>query len=118
MKTALKFGAVALVALLFVVLPGGGRALDVAAMLLTIVFLAAIALFGFRLYRENQLTLDSLEPRQRVVLYGSVALAFLVFTVTGLLFTAGLPGVLIWVALLGACSYGVFWVLVRSRRLE
>ena len=118
MKTALKFGAVALVALLFVVLPGGGRALDVAAMLLTIVFFTAIALFGYRLYREHQLTLDSLEPRRRALLYGSVALAFLVFTATSVLFTAGLPGVLIWLALLGACSYGVFWVLVRSRRLE
>jgi len=117
-KTALKFGVVALVALVFVMLPGGGRALDVAAMLLTIVFFAAIALFGFRLYRENQLTLDALEPRQRAILYGSVALAFLVFTATSLLFAVGLPGVLIWLALLGGASSGVFWVLVRSRRID
>ena len=30
----------------------------------------------------------------------------------------GLPGVLIWLALLGGASYGVFWVLVRSRRID
>ena len=47
-----------------------------------------------------------------------MGLAFLVFTATSLLFAAGLAGVLVWLALLGACSYGVFWVLVRSRRVE
>ena len=118
MKSALKFGVVALVALAIVVLPGGGAALNVALTLLTVAFFMAIAFFGFRLYRENQFTLDALEPRQRGVLYGAVGLAFLVFTATSLLFAAGLAGVLVWLALLGACSYGVFWVLVRSRRVE
>jgi len=118
MATWMKFGLVALVALLLFLLPGGGSALDLALTLLSIAFFAAIALFGYRLHRENRLTLDALDSRQRLILYGSIGLAFLTFTATRLLFALSVVGVLMWLALLGACSYGVYWVLVRSRRLE
>ena len=111
-----KFGVVALVALLFVALPGGGASLAFAGTLLSVIFFVAIAFFGYRLYRENQFTLNSLNTRQRVVLYGSIGLAFLTFTATPRLF-AGI-GILVWLALLALCSYGVYWVLVTSRRLD
>jgi hypothetical protein len=116
MDNAWKFGLVALVALLLVVVPGGAPALEVALTLLSIGFFAAIAFFGYRLYREHALTIDSLDQRQRLILYGSVALAFLTFTATPRLFNG--VGVLLWLALLALCSYGVYWVLVRSRRLS
>jgi hypothetical protein len=116
MQFAWKFGVVALIALVLVVLPGGGSALDVAVTLLTIAFFTAIALLGYRLFREHRFELDSLEPRQRLVLYGSVGLAFLTFTATNRLFDEGGIGVLAWLALLGLCSYGVFWVYSRYRR--
>lgn len=118
MKLALKFGIVALIALVLTVAPGGGQTLNVFLTLLTVAFFAAIGLFGFRLYRENRFTLDALTDRQRLVLYGSIGLAFLTFTATRLLFSQELPGVLVWLALLGLCSYGGYWVLVRSRRME
>jgi hypothetical protein len=116
MQFAWKLGVVALIALVLVVLPGGGSALDVALTLLTIAFFAAIALLGYRLYREHRFELDSLEPRQRLVLYGSVGLALVTFTATNRLFEEGGIGVLAWLALLGLCSYGVFWVYTRYRR--
>jgi O-antigen/teichoic acid export membrane protein len=116
MQFAWKLGVVALIALVLVVLPGGGSALDVALTLLTIAFFAAIALLGYRLYREHRFELDSLEPRQRLVLYGSVGLALVTFTATNRLFDEGGIGVLAWLALLGLCSYGVFWVYTRYRR--
>jgi O-antigen/teichoic acid export membrane protein len=116
MQFAWKLGVVALIALVLVVLPGGGSALDVALTLLTIAFFTAIALLGYRLYREHRFELESLEPRQRLVLYGSVGLAFLTFTATNRLFDEGGIGVLAWLALLGLCSYGVFWVYSRYRR--
>lgn len=116
MSNLWKFGVVALIALLLVVLPGGGSALNLVLTLLSIAFFAAIALFGYRLYRENSFTLDSFDPRQKLILYGSVGGAFLVFTATPLLF-AGV-GILLWLALLGLCSYGVYYVIVRSRRVE
>ncbi len=116
MKTAWKFGLVALIALAFFVLPGGGAALEVALTLLTIAFFAAIAMLGYRLYRENRLTLDSLEPSERFVLYASIGLAFLTFTATNRLFGEGGAGFFGWIGLLGLASYGVFWVWNRSRR--
>ena len=45
-------------ALGFSVLPGGNATLNVLLTLLGIVFFAAIALLGYRLYREHRFTLD------------------------------------------------------------
>ena len=117
-KQARNFGLVALIALAFVLIPGGGPALDVAITILFIAFFVAIAFFGYRLYREHQFTLDSLEDRQRVVLYLSIGLVFLTFAATKRLFGEGGLGVLGWLALLALGSYGVFWVFVQSRRYE
>ena len=116
MASAWKFGVVALVALLLVVVPGGAPALEVALTVLTIAFFAAIGFFGYRLYREHSLTIDSLDRRQRLILYGSIGLALLTFTATPRLFNG--VGVLVWLALLALGSYGVYWALVRSRRLS
>jgi hypothetical protein len=115
-QTAAKFGLVALIALGLFLLPGGSDALSVVLTVLTIAFFAAIAMLGYRLYRENRFTLDSLEERQRLVLYSSIGLAFLTFTATNRLFDQGGVGVLAWLALLGIASYGVFWVWSSYRR--
>jgi hypothetical protein len=115
MRNAWKFGVVALIALALFLLPGGGAALDVTLTLLTIVFFVAIAMLGYRLYRQYRFEFDTLEDRQRFVLYGSVGLAFLAFTATNRLFDAGGLGVLAWLVLLGLASYGVFWVWTKYR---
>lgn len=115
MKFAWKFGVIMLVALALVVLPGGGSALDVALTLLTIFFFTAIALLVYRLFREHRFELDSLEPGQRLVLYGSLGLALLTFTATSRLFGLGGAGILAWLALLALCSYGLFWVWTKYR---
>ena len=115
MQLAWKLGVVALAALALTALPGGGSALNLALTLLTILFFTAIALVGYRLYREHAFELDTLTSRQRLVLYGSVGLAFLTFTGTNRLFDQGGVGVLLWLALLAACSYGVFWVWSQYR---
>jgi hypothetical protein len=116
MRTAINWGIVALIALAVVVLPGGGPALRVVMSLLSVAFLSAIALLGFRLYRDHQFTLDSLSDRQRFVLYASVGVAILNLTAASRLFNAGGAGVLVWLVVLGACSYGVMWVYVSARR--
>ncbi len=82
LRKSLNFGLVLLLALVFVATPGGGSALNVALTLLTVCFFAAIAFLGYRLYREYSFTLESLEQRERTVLYVSIALAFLVFAAT------------------------------------
>lgn len=118
MKLARNLAIVAVAALALLVAPGGGATLAVALTLLTIAFFVAIGFLGNRLYREYAFTLDSLASRERLVLYGSIGAAFLVFTATGLLFTLGGVGILTWIALLAACSYGLYWVIMRARRVS
>jgi drug/metabolite transporter (DMT)-like permease len=118
-RQAINFTILALVALGFTVLPGGNATLNVLLTLLGIAFFTAIALLGYRLYREHRFTLDSLAEVERLVLYASVALAFLTFVASRRLFDMnGGLGVLIFLALLGLASYGVFWVFQRSRRYD
>lgn len=115
MQFAWKLGVVALVALALVVLPGGGNALDVALALLSIVFLAAIAFLGYRLYRQYHFDIDTLEPNTRLALYGSIGLATLTVVGTRRLFDLGGPGIVAWFALLALCSYGIYWVWIQYR---
>jgi hypothetical protein len=117
-QTAWKFGVIALVALLLVVLPGGGNALDVLLTLLTVGFFAAIALLVARMYRQYRLDIDTLDSSIRLGLYGSLAIAVLTFTATDRLFNSGGAGVLVWFALLALASYGLFWAWTRYRRYE
>jgi hypothetical protein len=116
MRQVRNWAIVALIALAIVVLPAGGPVLNVVLTVLSIAFFAAIALFAYRLYIEQRFTLDSMSDRQRFVLYASVGVALLTFTATSRLFNAGGFGVLVWLVLLGLCSYGVMWVYVSYRR--
>jgi hypothetical protein len=119
MRNVVNFAILMLIALGFTLLPGGGATLRVLITLLGIAFFVAIALLGYRLYREHRFTLDSLAERERLVLYGSVALAFLTFVASRRLFAmSGGLGVLIFLALLALASYGVFWVFQHSRRYD
>lgn len=115
MQFAWKLGVVALIALVLVVLPGGGNALDVVLALLSVVFLAAIAFLGYRLYSQYRLEIDTLEPNTRLALYGSIGLAILTVVATDRLFDVGGAGIVAWFALLALCSYGIYWVWVRYR---
>jgi Kef-type K+ transport system membrane component KefB len=117
-RAARNIAIIAVIALAITVLPGGGPTVDVILTLITIAFFAAIALLGYRMYREHHFTLDSLEPRQRLILYASVGLAFLTFAATQRLFDEGGLGALGWIALLCLASYGVFWVFTQARRYE
>jgi hypothetical protein len=115
MQFAWKLGVVMLVALVIVVLPGGGNVLDVLLTLLSIIFLAAIAFLGYRLFRQYRFDIETLEPNVRLTMYGSIGLAVITFVATNRLFDAGGLGVLLWFALLALCSYGLYWTWTRYR---
>jgi O-antigen/teichoic acid export membrane protein len=117
MTAARNFLIVALIALAFWALPGGSSTLKVILALLSIAFFAAIAILGYRLYREHRYTIDSLQPVQRAVLYGSIGLAILTFAASSRLLNGG-AGILVWLALLGIAAYGVFWVFQRYRSYD
>jgi uncharacterized membrane protein YcfT len=116
LRKALSVAIVLLLALAFTVAPGGGATLEVLLTILTIAFFAAIAFLGYRLYRQYHFMLESLEERERLVLYCSIALAFLAFAATQRLFDYGGGGVVAWIAMLVLASYGVYWVYTHSRR--
>ena len=114
-RVTLEVLAILLIALVFTAAPGGDSTLQVILATLSIGFFVAIALLGYRLYRENTFTLQGLTDAQRGVLYSSVGGAFLVFAAAERMFDWGGGGVVIWIALLGLCSYGIFWVWQSSR---
>jgi hypothetical protein len=116
MAFARNFAVVALIALAFTALPGGEPTLNVFLAILTMGFFAAIAFLCYRLYREHRFTLESLEPRERLVLYASIGLAILTFAASGRLFQGA--GILLWLALIGLAAYGVYWVFQRHRSYE
>lgn len=118
MRTVRNWSIVALIALAIVAIPGGGPTLNVIMTMLSIAFFAGIALFAYRMYHEHRFTVDSLSDRQRGVLWAAVGVALLNFTATSRLFDAGGLGVLVWLMVLGLCSYGVMWVYTSYRRYE
>ena len=117
MKLAGQIGVIALIALAVTLLPGGGTAVEVIFTALTIAFLAVIAFFGYRLFHQFRFEIESLEDRDRAVLYGSIALAILAFAAANRMFDAGGGGTIAWLALLGISVYGLYWVWTRYRRL-
>jgi uncharacterized membrane protein YebE (DUF533 family) len=113
-RIAASYGVVALIALAFTLVPGGGATLEVIGMLLQLAFLTVIAVLGYRSYRRYRFELSSLSDHQRLVLYGSIGAAVLCFCAAGRMLTTG-AGVVAWLALLGLCSFGVYWVWTQYR---
>ncbi|MBA2505247.1 MAG: hypothetical protein H0V29_04795 [Thermoleophilaceae bacterium] len=107
---------VALIALVFTVAPGGGNALNTILTALMIAFFTAIAFLGVRMFRDYRFNLDTLEDRERFVLYAALAGVVLTFTATNRLFASGGVGVLLWICLLALCAFGLFWVYGQTRR--
>ena len=83
-------------------LPGGGAAAATVMAALTMIFLAAIGWFGYRLYREQQMTLATLRDPQKAGLFGAVG-AIALLAVAYDEFSSWSGGVLLWVALMAAC---------------
>jgi hypothetical protein len=87
-------------------LPGGGAAAATIMAALTLVFMAAIYWFVYRLYREQQLTLSTLTDPQKAGLFGAVGgIALLVVAYDE--FSSWSGGVLLWIALIAACICGI-----------
>ena len=83
-------------------LPGGGAAAATVMAALTLIFLAAIAWFAYRLYREQQLTLATLTDPQRAGLFGALG-GIALLAVAYDEFSSWGGGLLLWIALIAAC---------------
>lgn len=102
-------------AAVIVLLPGAGLAAAFFETLIGIVFLAGLAWFVARLYREHRVEILSMSDRWRLVLYGAIGVALLTVTATPQLWDTG-PGTLLWIALIGAASYGLYAVYRAQQR--
>jgi hypothetical protein len=94
-------------------LPGGGNAAAAVMSTLTLIFLAAIAWFVYRLYKEQQLTLATLSDARKAGLFGAVgAIALLIVAYDE--FSSWRGGVVLWVALMAACVAAIFLIWRRA----
>ncbi len=94
--------------------PGAGIGVAFLSWLLGIAFLAAMAWFAIRLYREHRVALYSLGEGRRAILYVAAGVAVLTFTATSRLWASG-PGTVVWLALLAASGFAVFSVYRSAR---
>lgn len=90
-------------------LPGGGAAAATVMAALTLIFMAALAWFVYRLYREQQLTLSTLTDLQKAGLFGAVGgIALLIVAYDE--FSSWGGGLLLWIALIAGCIGGIFLI--------
>ena len=95
-------------------LPGGGTTSGVILQLFSILFLAGIVFFAWRLYQERRLALYGLGDRNRAILYGSLGLLVLALSGIPKLWDTGV-GSLVWFVLVGAAAFGLYAVFRASR---
>jgi hypothetical protein len=99
LQTIRNVAIIMALALIVDVAPGGGAAADTVLTLLIMTFMAVIAWFVFRFYRDQELTIAGLTDVQRAGLFGSVgAIALLIVGFDELTSFAG--GLLLWIALM------------------
>lgn len=95
--------------------PGGGTGATVAIQAASLLFLAAAAWIGTRLYREHRVALYSLGDRRRAILYVAAGTVTVVLTASSRLFAHG-PTAVVGILLIALCAYAVFTVLWSARR--
>ena len=96
-------------------LPGGNTGARVVSNLLSVIFLAGLCFFGYRMYMEHRTTLFDLEERLRTILYVAAGVLVLAIVATGRMWNSGGPYILLWFAMIAAAGYGAY-VVFRSTR--
>ena len=96
--------------------PGGGDTAAFIGALLSTAILGALIFIFVRLYREHRLELLTLGDRWRGILYGAIGAAVFAMAARDRLWDTG-AGTLLWVAVIGAASYGLVLVWRQYRSL-
>lgn len=113
-KHARNVAIVVAIAALVAFSPEAGFGVAFLWWLLGIAFLAAMAWFVTRFYREHQIELYSIGDRRRAILYVAAGVAFLTFTATSRLWDTSV-GTLVWFGVLAACGFAVYSVYRSAR---
>jgi hypothetical protein len=113
-KNVRNVAIIVLIAAAIYAVPRGDFALGFLTQLISLLFLAALAWIGVRLYREHRFDLDALGTRNRLLLYSAAGVVALTLSATNRLWSTGL-GTIAWLALLSACGYVGYLVYRASR---
>jgi hypothetical protein len=114
LKTVRNIAIVALIAAAVEFLPGGGHAAEAFAAALWVVFGAGFGYFAYRLYRERHVDLYGLGDRHRSLLYGALALGYVVVAARPRMWLTSF-GEFVWFALVGLTVYTLLAVYRYSR---
>ena len=95
-------------------IPAAGTGANLVNAILGLLFAAGIAFFGVRMYLENRVAIHGLGDRHRGLLYGAIGVGFVTIAASHRLWSTG-AGTIAWLALLGACLYGLIAVFRHSR---
>ncbi|MSO42074.1 MAG: hypothetical protein EXQ70_09330 [Solirubrobacterales bacterium] len=109
---ARNLAIVALLALGVTVLPSGDAVVNTVLAAISLAFLAVIAAFVYRMYREQQLTLLTLSDGRRAMLFGAVGIIALLVAGTDEMLRTG-TGALAWISLM-ALAAGTIFVVWRD----
>jgi hypothetical protein len=114
-KTARNVAIILGLALLVTISPAGLTARDTVGNILSVLFIAGLGFFAYRMYMENRTTLFDLPDRQRLALYGSATLLVFALIATRRFWDSGGATVVLWFALIAAAAYG-FATVIRAWR--
>jgi hypothetical protein len=114
-KHLVNIAVILALALIVWLLPGGDTGASVISNVLSVIFMAGLCFFGYRMYMEHRVTLFDLEDRTRTILYAAAGLLVLALVATGRMWDSGGAYILLWFAMIGAASYAGY-VVFRSVR--
>ncbi len=114
MRALRNIAIIAVLALIVAAVPGGGEAANAIVTALTLCFLIALGFAGYQLYRQNQLTLLSLEERSRTMLLAALGAIVLMVAGADELTATGL-GLLLWLSVLGFSIFALVRVWSEAR---
>jgi hypothetical protein len=115
LSTARNIAIILILALLVVLVPGGGTGSSVAIQVVSLIFLATLVWFAALMYRQRRDWLYGLGDRRRAILYAALAVGTLTLTATPRLWQSGV-GSVVWLVLVAAAAYAVIAVVWAARR--
>lgn len=115
MQTARNVAIIAVAAFGVALVPGGGEVADVILAAITLGFMAAIGVLASRLYRENRMTLWTMEDRPKAIFYGAFGMIALMIAGAGELLDTG-GGTLVWLGLLAVSVFAIIRIWMDANR--
>jgi hypothetical protein len=111
----LEIAIILLIAAAVDFVPGGGNAARAIEAVVWVLFGAGILWLLVRTYRERRMSLHTLGEPRRAVLYGAIAVGYVVLAARGRMWETGLGELAFWV-LLGLVAYTLFALYRFARR--